>query len=69
MYWEDYLEEQGVKVNSLKACYSIFNKLLEKHKTTKKTLKAYKGIESDKTEWIVKKVINVAEEVKENLDK
>ena len=65
-YWNDYLYSQGIKVNSLKACYAIFNKLKEEHKSTTSTLKAYKGIESKNKEWIVRKVLTVTQEVTKN---
>lgn len=69
-YWNDYLKSQGIKVNSLKACYAIFNKLKEEHNSNvTKTLKAYKGIESKKKEWIVDKVLTVTHEVKKNQGK
>ena len=65
-YWKEYLKSQNIKVNSLQACYAIFNKLKEEHKSTSSTLKAYKGIESKKKEWIVKKVLTVTHKVKKN---
>ena len=68
-YWNQYLKSQNIKVNSLQACYAIFNKLREEHKTTTGALKAYKGIESKKKEWIVKKVLTVTHEVKKNQSK
>ena len=68
-YWKDYLDSVNVKVNSLKACHAIYQKLLEEHKTKEKALKKYKGIESKKKEWIVKKILKVTKQIKSDIKK
>lgn len=64
-YWEEYLSEKNIPVNSLRACYSIYNKLLEEHDGSRdKALIKYKGIKSKDKLWIVNKIKKVEKEVK-----
>lgn len=63
-YWGDLLKENGVKVNSLKACLVIYKELLNKHKNKRATIKAYKGIETKSNMWIVDKTIEIERKMK-----
>lgn len=63
--WNEYLAEQEVPPNSILAGYTVYLYYLDKTNSKTKALKEFKGIESAKTMWIVKKVQRVISEVKE----
>lgn len=63
--WNDYLVEQGVEPNSILAGYTVYQYYLDKTNSETKALKEFKGIESKKKLWIVRKVQRVTNEVKD----
>ena len=62
-YWEDLLVEQNISPYSIRSCEAVFNELLKQYKTPYLALKKYKGIESQKKAWIVKKVFKIQKEL------
>ena len=63
--WNDYLVEQGVEPNSILAGYTVYQYYLDKTNSETKALKEFKGIESKKKLWIIRKVQRVTNEVKD----
>lgn len=63
--WNDYLVEQGIEPNSILAGYTVYQYYLDKTNSETKALKEFKGIESKKKLWIVRKVQRVTNEVKD----
>lgn len=63
--WNSYLDEQGVERNSILAGYKVYEFYLEQTGSSTEALKDFKGIESKKKMWIVRKVQRVMKEVKE----
>ena len=64
-HWRDYIKEQGLKPNTIRAGYEVYRFYLEKNNGDKvKALKEFKGIESKDKMWIVKKVLDTTKEVK-----
>ena len=63
--WNDYLVEQGIEPNSILAGYIVYQYYLDKTNSETKALKEFKGIESKKKLWIIRKVQRVTNEVKD----
>lgn len=63
--WNDYLVEQGIEPNSILAGYTVYQYYLDKTNSETKALKEFKGIESKKKLWIIRKVQRVTNEVKD----
>lgn len=61
--WKDFLKEKNISPYSIRSCEAVFNELLEQYKTPYLALKKYKGIESQKKVWIVKKVFKIQKEL------
>ena len=63
--WNNYLVEQGIEPNSILAGYTVYQYYLDKTNSKTKALKEFKGIESKKKLWIIRKVQRVTNEVKD----
>lgn len=57
--WDPYLADLNIDPNSVEACIAIYNYYLNQTKSQVKALKEYKGIESNKHMWIVRKTLEV----------
>lgn len=65
-YHKDLLEENNVRINSLKACEVVLASYLEENKGDLiKSLKDYKGIESKKNIYLVYKVLDIEKKIKQ----
>lgn len=51
-FWETYLSEKGIEINSVAACIEIYNYYKETQ-TQKQAIKKYKGIEKQKYNYLV----------------
>lgn len=56
-YWGNLLQDNNIRINSLSSCLFIYKELLHKHKSKKKAIKHYKGIENKSNSYLVDKVI------------
>lgn len=64
-FHKELLEENNVKLNSLKACEIIYNYYLELNDGNKvAAIKAYKGIESSENMYLVYRVLEIERELK-----
>lgn len=63
--WHPYLNEVGVPTNSILGGYTVYQFYLDKTGSTAKALKEFKGIESKKKLWVVRKIQRVTNEVKD----
>lgn len=64
-YWKQHLNNQGIKVNSLKACETILNHYLEQNNGDLiKSIADYKGIESKKNMYLVYRVLEIYQGIK-----
>lgn len=52
--WHPYLQDLGIKPNSIEACIAIYNFYLDQTGSKSKAIREYKGIESKKYEWLIK---------------
>ena len=62
-YWGTFLKDRNISPYSIQSCEAVYNELLVKYKTPYLALKKYKGIESQKKAWIVKKVFKIQKEL------
>lgn len=63
--WNNYLVEQGIEPNSILAGYTVYQYYLDKTNSKTKALKEFKGIESKKKLWVIRKIQRVTNEVKD----
>lgn len=64
-YWDEFLAEQDIPINSIQAGYAVYQFYLEQTGDRNKALKKFKGIQSKSNNWIIKKVRRVTKEVKQ----
>lgn len=63
-FWQDYLNERNIDINSTAACIEVYNYYYEQTNSQHKAIKLYKGIESKKHSWLVShtlELINIIE--------
>ena len=63
-YWGNLLQDNNVKIKSLKACIVIYKELLEKHKSKREAIKAYKGVTSKSNLYLIDRVIETEKGLK-----
>ena len=66
VFWADELQENGIKINSLKSCEYVLNYYLEQNSGDKKAaLRRYKGLIKDKkVSGIVETILQKEKELK-----
>lgn len=62
-HWGKFLKDRNISPYSIISCEAVYNELLSEYKTPYKALKEYKGIESAKKEWIIKRVFYIRNEL------
>lgn len=67
--WGDYIDELGVRRNSLKAGIEVYKYYYDKYKDKKKALLKFKGVKNnEKVKKIVDKIIRLEKEYKKRLN-
>ena len=69
VFWAEELEENDIKINSLKSCEYVLNYYLEQNSGDKKaTLRMYKGvIKNKKVDGIIETILQKEKELKKEL--
>lgn len=58
-YWEDYLNQRNIQLNSVEACIAIYKYYKDQTDSRKQAIKEYKGIESTKHHYLVAKTLAI----------
>lgn len=66
-FWESYLNEQAIELNSVEACIAIYKYYLDQTGSPSRAIKEYKGIESSKYQYLVSKTLGIRDLILSNL--